>query len=315
MAGAPALRNKSESSALRFRSHQDALDFARNGVEDSNRRLAAQRLDLVEGYRNQELEIVIKWNANGGMGEKDFVFRAVPNRRGEDGNGAASALKIYAPGRDAERGESGVLPEITELVEGPKGVIPSFVWEETAKDRPNFIGQILGPPFCILEFASILGEGKGSLFGKMGAGSQSGGIANLIEGGAEGFDCLCGGVNTSYGDRSLQAHLVHQGIKINLSESAVWVLAVKGDQPLIEFSQVLICAREPSFWTEKRISARERHLVDHVVGMFPPDGGKSLKEFLFPDALHMFDNLNWDAMCAACSDELATVDREPPQKS
>jgi hypothetical protein len=42
------LGNERETPALRFGSHQDALDFARHGVEDANRRLAAQSLNAID---------------------------------------------------------------------------------------------------------------------------------------------------------------------------------------------------------------------------------------------------------------------------
>lgn len=50
------LFNNSETVALRFDSHEDALDFARKCVEDSLRWLVVNSLDFVKRYVEMEME-------------------------------------------------------------------------------------------------------------------------------------------------------------------------------------------------------------------------------------------------------------------
>ncbi len=51
-------RNDTETPSLCFNSHQDALDFAANCVQDSKHWLAVHNLDLIKGYKEAEIELV-----------------------------------------------------------------------------------------------------------------------------------------------------------------------------------------------------------------------------------------------------------------
>ena len=54
-----AVLNNSDSSALRFNSRQDALDFAGHRVEHADRWLSSEELKRVERYKESKLHIAV----------------------------------------------------------------------------------------------------------------------------------------------------------------------------------------------------------------------------------------------------------------
>lgn len=77
-AEAAELGDKSESTALRFTSHQDALDYASKVVENSKDRLATKNSYVAESYKRGEFEIVFELAARVLPGKLSSHFYIYP---------------------------------------------------------------------------------------------------------------------------------------------------------------------------------------------------------------------------------------------
>lgn len=86
------LGKRPNPDALRFDSGDDAVAFAKHCVEDSRRWYRANSLDVLKGYVNLDLALVLKVNAPFRTGVFDFVFLAVPNEGIEKLNAGTQEL-------------------------------------------------------------------------------------------------------------------------------------------------------------------------------------------------------------------------------
>ncbi len=155
-AGAPAdrkLRDKSESAALSFGSHQDALDYAARFVEESSRRFAAQSLNAVDCYLKGEVAAYVRIKSSRNGHQSHLMFVSIPassdpvraNRMADTGTIRDFGHEIGQGIPNPDGDESAVFLGITKLVQGPEGVIRSFVWLETPKNRIDFRWNVLAP--------------------------------------------------------------------------------------------------------------------------------------------------------------------------
>src|ERR1700691_3648003 len=66
------------ADGLRFNSHDDALNFAREVTEDGNRWLSAHHFNVAEGYLEGKTEVVLQvWLPC--SREYEFLFRVIPD--------------------------------------------------------------------------------------------------------------------------------------------------------------------------------------------------------------------------------------------
>lgn len=160
-----ALTKNPDAATLRFDSHQDALYFSRKGVEDSKRWLSSNNLDIAERYERRELELIYGEVASGtNRGYEQFIFRAVP--ASPDHSVAGQADIFYRI--TTECGEYGpdhsVFAGITNLIEGPKKVIPSGIWLKRDHQIKNLVGQFYRvSPNSASGFRLGIPEWKGAL--------------------------------------------------------------------------------------------------------------------------------------------------------
>ena len=75
-----ALRSgdKPKPAALRFGSHQDALDYISHCIEDANSRLAAQNLNAVDRYKKGEVAAYVRVQSTRNGDQCHLVFVSVP---------------------------------------------------------------------------------------------------------------------------------------------------------------------------------------------------------------------------------------------
>jgi hypothetical protein len=150
---AAELGDKPESAALRFGSHQDALDYASKVVENSKDWLARKNSYVAESYKRGEFEIVIELSTGVFAGNYHLIFTAIPCGvvpEGEvEGNSSISGgCNLKAEHADLhasspQRNQNGVLVDVAKLVETPQGVVTSFVRFEPAKQRCDLTWNIL----------------------------------------------------------------------------------------------------------------------------------------------------------------------------
>ena len=67
-----------DSSALRFKSQDDALNYARHLVQESNAWLARNRWDSIKAYHDGEADIVCRVHVLGTGAKHDLVFSSIP---------------------------------------------------------------------------------------------------------------------------------------------------------------------------------------------------------------------------------------------
>lgn len=178
-AAAAELGNKPDSAALCFRSHQDALDYDAHCVEDANRRLAAESIDAIDRYRNSDVCCYVRLRrckvATARSEQCDLGFFRVPadTARTHDINNrpviaGESRIKESFRILDLSRIESAVFLGITELVQSPEAIIPSFVWVERPKQRYYFRRQIVAnlPAYnIVIKAGDVVSEREVGSFG------------------------------------------------------------------------------------------------------------------------------------------------------
>ncbi|WGJ14079.1 hypothetical protein QEV83_15685 [Methylocapsa sp. D3K7] len=256
VAGAPAniqSFDKPEAAALCFRTHQDALDFARHGVEDSRRRIAALSLNSLDAYIEGESAIYVGIKIRGNDRQYQFLFVRVPARSGEPG---ADDEIVRETGRkfglslgNVKRNQGAMFLGVTQLVQGPKGVISSFVWLEVDKQRHDFRGDILGdvPSFeIVIEPGKVVCKRESGPFGSGLSAGESGSVTRLIQhrsqidGNVEqdGWQSIWG----LY--RELNFVDILSRLRLFIDNVGPWLAIEKISNDCFEFGDVLMCASE-----------------------------------------------------------------------
>lgn len=243
--GAPARSNKADPPALRFSSAEDAINFARDGIEDSNRRSGRDAVKLVKRYVEGELHIVLKLAAGVDHREYDLIFFAVK----EGGNnpyptGHDSFIDHHASAVDANGHQEPVFIGVTQFVQGPEGVIPSFMWLERAKERADIRRQIFAPALNVrIEVNNTVPEGKVSILRLSDASPHGDGIPALIETGSERFYGLNRDVCPTIGDFAVKLKgMDSHALRIDFSDVVTWFTFEEGGDTLFKPTDICLCA-------------------------------------------------------------------------
>jgi hypothetical protein len=147
---------------------------------------------------------------------------------------------------------------VTELVQGPEGVIPSFVCILPPEQRDDFRGAIfadLPAVNVVVESGSVISERKISSFGVGFPACDSGRVSGLIENGAE----IVGNIKQNAGEQLRK--FLHEfdlvkmlpRFRVLLNEMGPWVAADKFINEHIEIVDVLLCANERQSRTVEQV--------------------------------------------------------------
>jgi hypothetical protein len=156
-------RKQSEPISLQFYSHNDAIRYANQLVEDSKHWLAVHNVNLCECYENLDLEVDLKLRSMPEMGDYHLIFRAVPLGREAERNNFTkiSLVKGAVSGSDSDWDDDFMFVGITKLVQSPKKIIPSFVWLKRNHQVKDFFRNVLGwPYYSSLNFGEVVPEGE-----------------------------------------------------------------------------------------------------------------------------------------------------------
>jgi hypothetical protein len=129
------------------------MSFRAARFEDPQDRLAVKRIDLVEGYIQSEIYLVIKLGIGWRAKEYDLIFSAIPS-------GVLRNLHAQVPGDH----EAGIWPQqhgadgskraafagVTQGVQCEQEIVPSLVWLEPTQQRANLHRDLLGVRFNTL---------------------------------------------------------------------------------------------------------------------------------------------------------------------
>ena len=169
-------------TALGFGCHQDALDFASDGIQDANCRAAFHPVEIVKSYKEGNVAIVLKASAGADAREFDLVFFAVPRRHHKVATADFRIIDGHAGANQANGDEEAVLVGITELVHSPEGIIPSLVSVEAPKQRPDFLRQITASTLChTVQVGNRIGHREISVLGIAGAARRPRSVSRLIQ--------------------------------------------------------------------------------------------------------------------------------------
>jgi len=133
---------ESDSFGLRFDSHDDALNYARKVVKDTENWLAVNKLNIAESYEKGVIIIHCVLGIDGCLDQYHLVFGAVPSRWIREPNvSLALPFDCRAVIRHCYGADESVFIGVTKLVQSPEKIIPSFVWLERAYQVRNFLRE------------------------------------------------------------------------------------------------------------------------------------------------------------------------------
>lgn len=236
---------QSSSAPLGLNSREDILNFVSHSVENTRRWMASNEFNLAKSYEELKVHICFTLRIAGGLGEQNFIFRAIPLGRQEcelptmlEFSGDSSAR-----GNDCGGDNQSVLVGITELVQTPEKIIRSEVWLERFHDCKNCIGNISGTSgLATFHLGRSVPEGEMSI-PSLAAGSDVTGlvkgsshIKNRIRGDAVEHDWKALG--------ELDLMKILSGIRITFSDLTVWVTCEEGISLPGEINNVVLCSCE-----------------------------------------------------------------------
>jgi hypothetical protein len=147
-----------------------------------------------------------------------------------------------------KRDERAVFLGVTELVYGPEGIIPSFVWLEASKERYDFRVKVPANfPISVNIFVKLVKgvrEGEVSFCPTRTAGGDSGSISALIQNGPEIINCIENDAREHFWDWLSESELMDllSGIRIKIDESGPWLFAEELINKRFEIADVMLCA-------------------------------------------------------------------------
>ena len=131
----------------------------------------------------------------------------------------------YSAATSSDGDENGMC-SVTELVEGPKGVIPSFVRLERAKKRYDVRRQIFAStPNVVLHVSGSVPKRKLSTLRLGDACESRSGVPGLIKSGSESVKSLSGVVCANVRDRLVHSEFMKlKAIRVFLNDLFVWYI-------------------------------------------------------------------------------------------
>ncbi len=180
----PALRDNPETLRFGLHSRQDALDLAKQVVEDGDNRLFGNQWNVLKSYEGMEIELVLELSPGSEGKNLHLVFSAIPNwslwnRQGSFGRAHISSK--HRENASSERNHDFVFIGITNLIKQPQQIIPSEVRLEPAKQRLDFFRQIFGASKSISHLVNTSSERERSEFWISLSGSYSNRESGSVE--------------------------------------------------------------------------------------------------------------------------------------
>lgn len=237
--------DQTDSIALCFSGPEDEVNFARNGIEDSNRRSGRHAVKLVKRYVEGELYIVLKVAAGIDHREYDLIFFAIiEGAKNPYPAGHYGSIHQHAAAIDPNRHQEPVFIGVTELIEGPEGVIPSLMWLERAKERADLRRQIFASALNVrIKVNNAVPEGEVSVFGFDDACPNGNGVPALIKAGSKSFDGLNRIIYPTVGDFAVKLKGVDSNtLRINLTDVVTWFTFEEGGDTLFKPTDIFLCA-------------------------------------------------------------------------
>jgi hypothetical protein len=228
-----------EHVRLKFDSHDDVLDYARKTVEESNHWLAVHKLDIVNRYIRNEVEIHVKCTSRLNATKFHFVFNSIPSGARKHCITAKSQVCAgeIASGR-SEGAYDHVFVGVTDSVQYPQQVIPSFVCLERAHEVTDFFGQVFASSFYRrFKVSSVVGNWEGGI----GGGAE--GVNSFVEGGAQINDGITKDVFQVGWHGLNEFDLINflGSFRVSLNDSGVWLTREELVDLPFKVTDVILC--------------------------------------------------------------------------
>lgn len=221
----PVVSEESDSLGLHCESCDDALNHVRKAVKRGNDFLACNKLNIVEGYKKGKLDIhfaftVRDWD----FSQYDLVFHAVPpGREGKPRRSAAMcSAHLHPVVGEAHRVNDSVFIGVTELVQDPEQIIPSFVWLGRANHFTDAVREYLGDT-CHLRVKRSLVVSDG-IVKELPAESEHG----LVKRGPQAKNSIASVASNTLWHRLTDSQLqqIVSAIRVTLGDSGAGVLVL-----------------------------------------------------------------------------------------
>jgi len=267
---------EAEAKALSLRGAEGIADFVRHSVENAARVLAAGNLNVLDRYRKGEVAAYLRFHISGTDRQFDLSFRSIPscpeNGRIPDHDGRTVRLLELDGRTEGDKGganlqgdESAVFLGISNLVEGPEGVIPSLVSLEFLENRTDFRWQIFASASQIVPPVFFIGpEGEFNRLEAWTVGGDGRSIPGLVQNGAQ----VVGGIKQDTGKhlRQIANDLnfvnVLSGIRIFINDSGPWIAIDKSANRGFELVDVVFCTTESQSSTIKYVGHDDKTRSD-----------------------------------------------------
>lgn len=255
-----SLSDDPDSLTLSFSSQDDALNFAKQAVQDSKDFLTANNLNIAERYVKGELALVAKFRTRLGDGVYQLLFCAIPSWCADESSGPHRHRvdeHMHASAGETDARNYSVLISGSYPVKCPEKIVPSFVWLERSKERHNILGDILTSSLdYIFEVGSTAGEGEVSTFRVRASTGDGCHISGLVEGGSHIAERIDSNVGETFWEGFDELKLVHalESVVVELNDVGAWI----GFTECIDFyrqvTEVFLCATDASLGAIKGIS-------------------------------------------------------------
>jgi hypothetical protein len=245
------LRNESSTNGVQLNKHEYATNHIQDLAENGNRWLAFHNLNLVKRYIEGEIYVVIDFNVLGLKTPYQFLFSAIPHRGPYNMKSRGCrhcALDLTK--EDAHRRKHPVLICVAYPVQCPEKVVPSFVWLDRAKKRPDLLGEIFTFAFkSSLKVRSIFPEREMSVLRVRGAGGAGDNKTSLVKGRSKIVDCICGDNGQFVRDRSSKFDFIKlvNSIRIGFSNVGIGLCLEESLRSLVKINDVIFapCPTQP----------------------------------------------------------------------
>jgi len=228
-------------------------------LQDGQRWLAANNGNVADRYIDNEVDIIIEMAAGLDDPHYHLLFSAIPSGESESDRLRRSCnhgeiAHHRFPDRHADRDQDGMLVGATEIIQGPKGIIPSLVRLERAKQRLDFTWNVLAPSLDGIRHIGIrFSERKrGGFWGNL-SGTDGSGKSSLVKCGSKVIDSVSEEIAKFLGKRLAELDFVNLSgaIAINLNEGGVGILTEERVDHQFEITNVFLCVGNSALWTIK----------------------------------------------------------------
>jgi hypothetical protein len=261
------LGDQAKSAALCFRSHQDALDYAAHLVESVNRLPVLRNRNPLKLYRENKVAAYVRINSSRDGCQYHLAFSRIPTSY--DTASRCSAVpdfcfwgklsrEIGERLGDPQWNKNAVFLGITELVQGPKGSIPSLVWLEAEKKLQDFTGEMSAsfPTLnIVVDFGDSIAKREFAFGGTACPSRDSGGVSALVKNGTQIFGTVEQDAGQILRDFSRKDYFVNflSRLRILIDDVGRWVTVDKVDDHGIKVVDVAMCPLERKSRAMKKI--------------------------------------------------------------